>query len=176
MLILKVFYSMQDTKTPMIVAGIIIAFNIAIDFALFYTFKSDVMKVSGLALGNTAAHFVGAVLVWEVLRRRLGSLDGARITRSLAKICVASAATGFVCYVVAKLIGSWLGVTDFWAQLLQVVLAILAGAGVYIGLTLLFKSEEMNALRRLMSRFFSRQQSELEPHGVEPVEEDSIIE
>jgi len=176
MLILKVFYSMQDTKTPMIVAGIIIAFNIAIDFALFYTFKSDVMKVSGLALGNTAAHFVGAILVWEVLRRRLGSLDGSRIARSLAKICVASAATGFVCYGVAKLIGSWLGVTDFWAQLLQVVLAILAGAGVYIGLTLLFKSEEMNALRRLMSRFFSRGQSELEPHGVEPVEEDSIIE
>jgi putative peptidoglycan lipid II flippase len=176
MLVLKVFYSMQDTKTPMIIAAIIIGLNIAVDFVYFYVFKTDVMKVSGLALGNSTAYFVGAICVWVVLRRRLGSLDGARIARSLAKICVASAATGGACYGVAKLIGSWLGVTDFWAQLLQVVLAILVGAGVFIGLALLLKSEELNALLRLLSRFFKRRQSELEPHGVEPVEEDSIME
>jgi putative peptidoglycan lipid II flippase len=176
MLILKVFYSMQDTKTPMIIAGIIIAFNIAIDFIFFYTFKTDVLKVSGLALGNTAAHFVGAILVWEILRRRLGSLDGARIARSLLKICLASAATGGACYGVAKLIESWVGVSDFWGQLLQVSLAIIAGAVVYIGLAILLKSEEMNALRRLLSRFFKRRQSELEPHGVDPVDEDSMME
>ena len=39
MLVLKVFYSMQDTKTPMIIAAVIIALNIAVDFIYFYSFK-----------------------------------------------------------------------------------------------------------------------------------------
>ncbi|MCJ7653248.1 MAG: murein biosynthesis integral membrane protein MurJ [Actinobacteria bacterium] len=176
MLILKVFYSMQDTKTPMIIAAIIIALNIAVDFVYFYAFKTDVMKVSGLALGNTTAYVVGAICVWAVLRRRLGGLDGSRIARSLTKICIASAATGGACYGVAKLMESLVGVGGFWAQLLQVSLAILVGAGVYIGLAVLLKSEEMNALRRLLSRFMKRNQSEITPQGTAPVEEDSIME
>jgi hypothetical protein len=34
----------------------------------------------------------------------------------------------------------------------------------------------MRALKHLLGRFLRRRQSELEPHGTEPVEEDTIIE
>ncbi len=176
MLILKVFYSMQDTKTPMIVAGILVAFNIAVDFLYFYSFDSEVMKVAGLALGNTTAHFIGAVIVWVVLWRRLGSIDGRRVSVSLTKICLASAAMGAACWGTAQLIESWVGVSDFWGQLLQVTCAILVAVVVYLTVTVLLRSEEMQALRRLLLRLLKRSADELEPRGREPVDEDSIME
>ena len=176
MLVLKVFYSMQDTRTPMIVAAVIITFNIAIDFIYFYSFKTEVMKVAGLALGNSTAYFVGAILVWMVLRRRMGSLDGRRISLSLAKICLASALMGVACWGTAGLVRKWVGVQHFGGQLLQVVLSILVAAVVYIIAALLFKSEEMRALRNLIARFLKRSQDDLDPQQREAVDEDSIIE
>jgi len=176
MLALKVFYSMQDTKTPMIVAGIIIGLNIAVDFIYFYSFESSVMKVSGLALGNTTAYFVGTVLVWIVLSKRLGGLDGKRVAGSLAKIVVASAVMGGATWVTAWACGKYVGTATFGEQLLQVCASLIVAAAVFLGMAVLLKSEEMRALRRLIGRFPRRSQSELEPHGTEPVEEDTIIE
>ncbi len=176
MLVLKVFYSMQDTKTPMVVAALIIGLNIAVDFIYFYSFKTDLMKVSGLALGNSTAYFVGAIVVWLVLRRRLGSLDGPRVARSLARICVASVAMGAVCWGTAYLMARWVGVGSFGGELLQVTLAIVLASAVYVGASLLLKSEEMHALRTLVARFFKRSQDELDPQQREPVDEDSIME
>jgi len=176
MLTLKVFYSMQDTKTPMIVAGVIIGLNIAVDFIYFYSFKSNVMKVSGLALGNTTAYFVGTILVWVVLSRRLGGLDGKRVFLSLAKIVAASAVMGAATWATAWACGKYVGTTTFLEQFLQVTAALIVAGAVYLGMAVLLKSEEMRALRHLLGRFLKRRQSELEPHGTEPVEEDTIIE
>jgi putative peptidoglycan lipid II flippase len=177
MLVLKVFYSMQDTRTPMIVAAIIIGFNIALDFIYFYSFETDVMKVASLALGNSTAYFIGAIVVWIVLRRRMGgSLDGRRISISLVKICLASALMGVACWGTATLVQKWVGVEDFGGLLLQVVLSIVAASAVYVIASLLLKSEEMRALKNLLTRFLKRSQDELNPQQREAVDEDSIME
>ena len=176
MLFLKVFYSMQDTKTPMALAAVVIGLNIGVDFLFFYTFSGDVARVSGLALGHSTAYLVGALCVGLVLRKRLGSLDGRRVARSLGKMCAAAALMGGACWGVARLVESTVGVSSFGGQLLQVSLALLTAAAVYLGAAALLKSEEMHALRRLLSRLLKRKQSELTPQGREPVDDDSIIE
>ncbi len=175
MLALKVFYSMQDTKTPLIIAGIIIGLNIAVDFIYFYSFSSDVMKISGLALGNTTAYVVGAVLVWIMLSRRLGGLDGKRVATFLARIAVASLAMGIACWTVAWLCQKFVGVATFPEQLLQVAAAVIVSAIVYLGASALFKSEEMRALRRLIAKFFRRNHGDIEPPVKETAEESRII-
>ncbi|MBU1672728.1 MAG: murein biosynthesis integral membrane protein MurJ [Actinobacteria bacterium] len=176
MLFLKVFYATQDTKTPMIVAAIITVINIGVDFLYFYSFGTDVMKVSGLALGNTTAYVLGTIGVWIVLRRRLGSLDGRRIAVSLSKICAASAVMAGAIYLTAWGCESLLGTSTFWALLILVSASILVGSAVYLGLAVLLRSEEMAALKRLIVRYLKRNQSDIEPTGREPVEEDSIME
>ncbi|MHB8895420.1 MAG: murein biosynthesis integral membrane protein MurJ [Candidatus Geothermincolia bacterium] len=176
MLALKVFYSMQDTKTPMVIAAIIISLNIAVDFIYFYGFKTDVMKVSGLALGNTTAHLVGAIIAWAILSKRFGGLDGKHIALSMSKILAASALMGAACWGTAELCQSLFGVTSFWAQLVLGVAAIAVAAAVYVVVAILLKSEEMRALKRLVMRLLSRKQNEIEPPGIEPVEEDPIME
>ena len=175
MLTLKVFYSMQDTRTPMIIAGIIIGLNIAVDFIYFYGFKSNVMKVSGLALGNTTAYVVGTVLLWVVLSKRLGGLDGRRVAGSLAKIVMASLVMGGACWATAWACGKYVGVATFAEQLLQVTASLLVSGVVYLAIVWLLKSEEMHALKNLIARFLGRRQADIEPEGREPVEEDSIM-
>ena len=54
--------------------------------------------------------------------------------------------------------------------------ALLVAALVFLGMAVLLKSEEMRALRRLLGRLLKQKQSDIEPHGTEPVEEDTIIE
>lgn len=176
MLALKVFYAMQDTRTPMVIAGVIMALNIAVDFIYFYSFGSDVMKVSGLALGNTTAYFVGTVIVWIVLSKRLGGLDGRNIALSMLKIVTASALMGLACWGTSKLAESLFGTVGFWRQLAQVASAIAVSVVVFAVCTLLMKSEEMRALKNLVGRLLSRKQDEIEPRGIEPTDENPIIE
>ncbi|MBN2168338.1 MAG: murein biosynthesis integral membrane protein MurJ [Actinobacteria bacterium] len=156
MLVLKVFYSMQDTKTPMIIAALIIGLNIGVDFLYFYLFQSDIMKVSGLALGNTTAYVIGSVCVAIVLRRRLGRIDGRKILESLVKITIASGIMGIVCWGSSWLVEKTIGVGSFGGQLLQVLGAIAAGAAVYVVAAMALKSEEMDALKRLLGKVFKR--------------------
>jgi len=68
------------------------------------------------------------------------------------------------------------GTATFPEQLLQVCASLIVAAAVYLGMAVLLKSEEMRALRRLIGRFLRRPQSDIEPRGMEPVEEDTIIE
>jgi len=177
MLILKVFYSMQDTKTPMIIAAVIVAINIAVDFIYFYSFHTDVTKVGGLALGNTTAYFVGAIAVWIVLWRRLGHLDGRRVAISVLRTAAASAVMGVACYFMALGIEKWLGVGSFGTQLLQVTLALVIAAVVYLGIMMLFKSEELAAMRSVLARFRRGGEKVAEAEARrEPTDEDSIME
>ncbi|MDD5448742.1 MAG: polysaccharide biosynthesis C-terminal domain-containing protein, partial [Actinomycetota bacterium] len=148
-----------------------IALNIALDFVYFYIFKSDYMKISGLALGNTSAYLVGSIWVLAVLRKRLGTIDEKRIVRSISKIIIASIAMGASCWGTALLIEKTLGTQSLMAQLLQVFLPIAVSLLVYLSASILLKSEEMNALKRLISRFLRRKQSELEPIPSEPTED-----
>lgn len=165
MLALKVFYSMQDTRTPMLVAGLIIALNIGVDFLYFYTFKTDVMKVASLALGNTTAYVVGSVVVMVVLRHRLGSIDGRRIAVSMTKICAASAVMGVSCWATSLVVESLVGVAGFFGQFLQVSLSLAVAAIVYLGAAYLLRSEEMGALGRLTGRLLGRSPSKGKREG-----------
>lgn len=171
MLALKVFYAMQDTKTPMLVAAVIIALNIALDFAYFYIFKSDYMKIAGLALGNTSAYLVGSIWVLAILKKRLGTIDEKRVARSISKIIIASTAMGASCWGTAFLVEKTLGTQSLVAQLLQVFLPIIISLLVYLGASVLLKCEEMDALKRLISRFLKKKQSELEPTPSESIKE-----
>ncbi len=176
MLMVRVFYSMQDTFTPMIIAGVTIVLNIALDIFYFNMMKAPHMKIAGLALGSSTAYFVGAIIVGIVLRYRIGSLDGARIFRSLSKVVIASGIMGVACYGTARLVKSLVGVERLGGQLLQVVSAVGVGAVVYLLFMWLLRSEEMHDLWRLLRRLKYRSSPDIVPEVMDVVEEDTRLE
>ena len=88
-LLLRVFYSLHDSRTPCFIGVATMAVNVTINVVALNVLPAH-RVVQGLAAGYVFAYLVGAVLAWRLLLRRVGSLDGRAITRSLVKIYVAA--------------------------------------------------------------------------------------
>jgi putative peptidoglycan lipid II flippase len=85
------FYSLRDSRTPVVISVISVLTNLALNLALV-----RVMGYAGLALGTAlAALFNAGALLW-LLRRRIGGLGGRSLFIALAKITLASIVMGIV--------------------------------------------------------------------------------
>lgn len=87
----RVFYSMQDTKTPMINAIIGVLLNIVLNFLL-----SNFLGIGGLALATSIAAIVTTGLLFISLRKRIGPIGMKEILISFLKILLASSILAFI--------------------------------------------------------------------------------
>ncbi|HXJ64407.1 MAG TPA: murein biosynthesis integral membrane protein MurJ, partial [Actinomycetota bacterium] len=71
-LLLRAFYSMQDSRTPALVNVAAVTVNTVVNIALFHW-----LGARGLAVGYVAAYTFGAVVLAVLIRRRVGGLGGA---------------------------------------------------------------------------------------------------
>jgi putative peptidoglycan lipid II flippase len=101
------FYSLRDSRTPVLVSVASVLANLIVNLALVGMFG-----FRGLAAGTAlAATFNAGTLLW-LLRRRLSGIDETRIAVTLAKILCASLVMGIVAHVtVTWLAGSFPGVS-----------------------------------------------------------------
>jgi putative peptidoglycan lipid II flippase len=100
---LRVFYSFQDSRTAAFVGLLIMGVSIAANYIALSTLpRLDV--VAGLAVAYGIANLVGAIVGWAALLRRVGSLDGWTIARSLTRMHVATV-PGLI-FAVAVMIGA----------------------------------------------------------------------
>jgi murein biosynthesis integral membrane protein MurJ len=99
---LRVFYSFQDSRTAAFVGLLIMAIGIAADYIALSTLPR-LEVVAGLAIAYGVANLAGAIVGWALLLRRVGSLDGWAIARSLTRMHLATV-PGLV-FAVAVMIG-----------------------------------------------------------------------
>jgi len=86
---LRVFYSFQDSRTAALVGILTMSVGIAGDYiALSILPRLDV--VAGLGIVYGISNLTGAAVGWALLLRRVGSLDGWAITRSLTRMHLAT--------------------------------------------------------------------------------------
>jgi putative peptidoglycan lipid II flippase len=86
---LRVFYSFQDSRTAAFVGLLMMVVSIAASYVAFAMLpRLDV--VAGLAVAYGIANLTGTVAGWALLLRRVGSLDGWAIARSLTRMHVAT--------------------------------------------------------------------------------------
>jgi putative peptidoglycan lipid II flippase len=86
---LRVFYAFQDSRTAAFVGLLTMVFSIAASV----TAKSllpAAQVVAGLAVAYGLANLVGTIAGWALLLRRVGSLDGRAIARSLTRMHLAT--------------------------------------------------------------------------------------
>ncbi|MFR4402399.1 MAG: lipid II flippase MurJ, partial [Peptococcus niger] len=80
------FYAVRDTRSAVLMNVVVIGVNIALSFALV-----GPMNFRGLALAYSVAGLLAMVLLFFVLRYKIGPFGGRHIAASLAKVLVASA-------------------------------------------------------------------------------------
>lgn len=126
--VLRAFYAYEDTRTPFYNTVIVAAVNAVASAVCFFVLPAR-WAVVGMAAAYGLAYATGVGVAWRRLRQRLGGdLDGARVLRTYARLCIASVPaallSGAVCYGIGHSLGQGAGAS---------FAALLAGGTVLLG-------------------------------------------
>jgi murein biosynthesis integral membrane protein MurJ len=136
---LRVFYSLQDSKTPALIGLGTMIVNIVANLIALSALPPTAV-VAGLGVGFGLANVVGMVLAWRILTRRLRGLDGYRIGRSLVRMHAATLPAALIAVLVGLLTGG------------NAIVDVIVGGGLALGMYLLFaralRIEELTGLSR----------------------------
>lgn len=143
----KVFYSMHDTKTPMINAFISIVINIILNFLLI---KS--LKHMGLALSTSISSIVACILLFVSLRKKIGSFGVKNMMKSLLKMVLSSLVMGVLVSIM------YIKFTNFFPNntlylLLNIICTIGVGSIIYFMLLRLLKLKEIDFFIVIIKKF-----------------------
>ncbi|MFE1024743.1 murein biosynthesis integral membrane protein MurJ [Streptomyces sp. NPDC058818] len=143
--VLRAFYAYEDTRTPFYNTVIVAVFNAAASALCFFLLPAR-WAVVGMAASYGLAYVIGVGIAWRRLRKRLGGdLDGARVLRTYARLCIASVPaallSGAACYAISRALGQ--GVLGSFAALLAGGLLLF---GVFFVAARRMRIEEVNSL------------------------------
>jgi putative peptidoglycan lipid II flippase len=135
------FFARHDTRTPVLVAMLAVAVNIALNLALMVP-----LRHVGMALATALAAWVNAaLLMWQLHRRRLFSLD-CRLRRRAWRMLLA-------CLGMSLLLWRGAAATASWSLPgLQVALLVLGGATAYGVLLLGLRATSLAEVKAMMRR------------------------
>jgi putative peptidoglycan lipid II flippase len=152
-LLLRAFYSMQDTRTPALINVAAAAINIGANLLYYLVFG---LGVRGLALGHATGYAFASITALVVIRRRLGGIEGKQVLVGIGRTLIAAAATGLTAWGVATALGDALGTATLGAQLLQVLAAVVAGLLVFVVMALILRIGEVDMVRQQLTSRWRR--------------------
>jgi len=125
--LIRFYYALRDTKTPMFCGAFAIAVNIVLSIVMVRA-----MGIAGLALSTSVGSMLSAFLLLICLRRKIGPIAFFSTLTSILKMMLCAG----VCLLCV------LGVMHFLSEhglLFRFAVCTLAGGSVYFALTLVFK-------------------------------------
>lgn len=138
----KVFYSFQDTKTPMVNGAIAVGLNLILNLILV-----GPLQHMGLALATSISTTITTILLFIALRKKLGPLGMGNMVLTFIKTLISALIMGLVVYLIYYKLGAILPEVKI-VQMIMLLLSIGVGAIVYFILCLLFRIKEMKVLVR----------------------------
>jgi putative peptidoglycan lipid II flippase len=102
---LRVFYALHDSRTPAFIGLVTMVVNIVANVVALDTLARETV-VAALGVGFGLANFVGMVLAWRILSRRLRGLEGYFISRSLVRMHAAAVPAALLAVVAGILTGN----------------------------------------------------------------------
>lgn len=143
-LLIAAFYARKNTKTPVIIGVVAIAFYVIVALPFY---KS--IGMPALAFANTMQNSMHAIILLFLLRRVMGALHIRASLPTILKICVAAAVMGLATWGALVLLDhvSLFSLQHLRGQFLTVIVAGCVAIAVYIGAVLLLKVEEIRLLK-----------------------------
>ena len=139
-IVVRAFFAMHDTKTPVIVGIGAMGLNVVLSLILISAFEAlGWLPLGGLAVSNSLATTVEMVVLLVIVRRRLGGLGGRRFVASAARSGLSAVVVG----VAVGVLSLYLAGSSVW---LVAGLGIATGIAVYGGMSLLLRAPEPYAV------------------------------
>lgn len=137
-IVTRAFYSLHDTRTPVLVGAGAITLNIILSLVLI-----GPLLHGGLALANSIAAIVEAFVLLVILRGRLKGIDARRLMRSTMRISVAALGMALSVY--------WFGeLAQHSHVLFRAGGAMVLGGVVYLVVSRILRAEEVKAIAAML--------------------------
>lgn len=142
------FYALKDARTPMVISLLSIAINFVMNWSLI-----GLLQERGLALSTSAVALLNFALLYFIMQKRINGIEGRKTAVTILKIILASVVMAIACWAVSTVIYQFAGNSRI-AHLINVVMSVGAGAGVFYAAAYLMGVEELqSAVRTIGGRF-----------------------
>ncbi|MGL5751944.1 MAG: murein biosynthesis integral membrane protein MurJ, partial [Paraclostridium sp.] len=138
----KVFYSLQDTKTPMINGVIAMVLNIILNIVFV---KLTNMQLAGLAFATSISALVTIILLFISLRKKIGPFGGKSIVLVVFKTSIASLLMAVVTAFIYNFTSNVLGY-GFINEVVTLAVSVGIGAIIYGVSIIVLKINEVNLI------------------------------
>lgn len=142
------FYSMQDTKTPVVIAFLAFIINAILGYTLSFKFG---LNHTGLALASSISSSANFVLLFITLNKRVGKIDAGEILSFLLKISLSAFLMGVLAWELSRF-ADWTGSENSIEKIIILSISVLASTAIYILTSKLLKIEEVDFLFSLIKR------------------------
>lgn len=144
----RAFYALEDTRTPFIFTCVQIALHITGSITMSFVVP-DQWLVVGLSLLTSATVTIQAVIAYNLLRRRIGSLKGQHIFVGTGYFAISGLVAGLLGYVMLQVIGGFgqgaFAVDSVLSAGLAAVMVGFVILAVYLVLLKLFRIREIDS-------------------------------
>ncbi|MEF9991798.1 MAG: murein biosynthesis integral membrane protein MurJ [Peptostreptococcaceae bacterium] len=146
----KVFYSLQDTKTPMIYGVVAMGLNI-----IFNIILSRFMGHAGLALGTSLSAIICTILLYVNLGKKIGDFGQSKIIKTFIKSLAAAIIMGIITKYAYNYIDAILG-SSLIDSIISLGSSILIGAIVYAVIIIILKVDEVSMIKNMIKQKLKR--------------------
>ena len=147
----RAFYSVQDTKTPMLINVVCLLLNAFLSFVFV-----RIWDANGLALAYSVAGIASMALLSFYLKRKVGSLAGREILISSVKTLIASGAMFLVLFLLGNLLERVMPLERKLFQLMEVGILFVAGVVVFFLVAILLNMKEVESVKSIFMRKFKK--------------------
>lgn len=137
------FYAFQDTRTPVKISLFTIALNILLNYVFIMHLGLDHRS---LALSTACTITINFLALAFLLRRKVGSLEGRRVTFAALRVVLATLIFAPACWWVAQWTQATWGNATLSARLAAVCLPVVTSVFLFVAACRLLKIEELNLI------------------------------
>lgn len=146
-LLVRAFYALHDTKTPLLIGFFSVVVNILLSVWLIFALSWGIL---GLAVAASVASFMQLFLLFVFLNRVVGGFERKRVTVPTFKMGMATFLTSFCLWFLMRFLDRFVLDTTRTINLLILTLVVtVLGLSVYILLSKIFKIPELEVFLAL---------------------------
>lgn len=150
------FFARQDTKTPMIFAGVSVVVNVALAVTLF-----PILSAKGIAIAEIAAGWVNTILLFLTLLKRGHWQKDKQLLMRIPRLLIASGFMGAMLYFTIQHLHYVLSIeTPFLTRFFTILALILAAMLVYFTTVFAIGGASIATLKRSLQRKNSNKKTE----------------
>lgn len=137
----KAFYSLQDTRTPMVNGVVAVLINIVLNLILI-----RYLAIAGVALATALSAIISTMMLFMHLRNKMGNYFNHSARVSFLRTIVASAGMGGTVYFLEHQIFRAGADPSLWMVSGKLTLEVLAGISVFVLVAWIVRSDELTSV------------------------------